>query len=569
VLFDTLDIPKSIRQKLMQRETDRSLFDATSVEAVELLEINVEGLSVVPKKITRSMAINGCLNSYRLALKQLPSSTSETDRVDLEKIVATTPIQLPNGAQSEFALIPAVQLDSGDLGICRLGSAGECQGFFHQSALASMTDGEEQIAGLNECQRQSNISVLVPPKTRLSDLDQSLLQLQNVETALLTLNDATRQSQELLGVDPEGEEDAGGNAGDVGEDKAEPIPEFVDEPAATKHVVLKVPQRREVICNANQTFANVRSGPNSQEFDIVSTLPNDTVVTVIGNTKNPATNHAWYEISFAGGRGFIDSELVQRSCLIASGATVPVAPAVQEPAMRQAVVCNAKGDSANLRSAPNPKQSTILRKLFNNEPLKIVGEANNPESGQLYFKINSDGVLGYVDSELVRKDCNLNAPLAATAVTCNSNVGFSNMRSGPNPQDFPVLRQIENNTAVQILERTSNPISGKPWLRIRVEGEEGFVDAGNVATTCGLVPVKAAAALGQTKVLCNPNAGFANLRAGPNKDMFDVIAQIQNNETVRVLEETTNPVTGHPWLKIEGKGNVGFVDSEMVTSICN
>jgi uncharacterized protein YgiM (DUF1202 family) len=565
VLFDTLDIPKAIRPKLMQQDVTHSLYDATSVEAVELLEINVEGLSVVPQTITKNMAVTGCLNSFRLAMKQVPSLTADEDRSAFESISKASPIQLPNGAQSEFALIPAVRLDSGDVGICRIGSAGECQGYFHSSALANWTQGEEQIAGLNECQRQSNVSVLVPATTRLSEIDATLRRMETAEAALLTLKDTANNADNMQTPTVEGEEDAARSNGDVSEDNAEPIPLIEDETTPQEPVVVQVKQRNEVICNANQTFANVRRGPNSATYEIVSTLPNQTVVTVLGNTKNPATNHPWYEISFAGGRGFIDSELVQRSCLVASGATAPVK---QEPAARKAIVCNAKGDSANLRSAPTPQQSTVLRKLFNHEPLTIIGEANNPTSGQLYFKINSEGIIGFVDSELVRQDCDLLKNLAQTAVSCNAGVGFSNMRSGPNPADFPVLRKLENNTAVEILERTANPISGKPWLRIRVSGQEGFIDAGNVASACNILKVNATAAA-PILVLCNPNARFANLRAGPNKDMFDIIAEIQNNQKVRVLEKTNNPVTGHLWLKIEGGGNVGFVDSEMVATSCN
>jgi uncharacterized protein YraI len=569
ILFDTLDIPKVIRPKLMQQDAAHSLYDATSVEATELLEINVEGLTEVPQKITRSMAANGCLNSYRLALRQLPSLTADVDRENLERIVKEIPVALPNGANSEFALIPAVQLDSGDVGICRIGSAGECQGFFHQSALTSLTEGEEQISGLNECQRQSNVSALVPALTRLSDLDATLRTLQNAEPALLTLQNSAASNDNTLGQNASGEEDVALNAGDVSEDNAQPVPEFKEEPKSENPIVVQVPQRRELICNANQTFANIRSGPNSSQYPIVSTLPNDTPVTVLGNSKNPVSNHPWYEISFSGGRGFVDSELVQRSCLVASGPTVPVQPVEKAPAVREAVVCNANGDSANLRSEPNPKQSTVLRKLFNKEPLRIIGEANNPDSGQLYFKINSDGVIGFIDSELVRKDCQLSATSNQGSVICNKGLGFSNMRSGPNPQNFPILRAVENNTSVEVLETTSNPVSGKPWFRIRVAGQEGFVDAGNVSTSCNIVPVTSRTLPQVTQVICNPNAVFANMRFGPNKDQFDVIATLNNQQPVQILETTTNPETGHPWLKISAAGNVGFVDSEMVSTACN
>ena len=270
-------------------------------------------------------------------------------------------------------------------------------------------------------------------------------------------------------------------------------------PPAPPPATIPVAARAAVVCNANQSFANVRAGPNSKRFHIVATLPNQTSVTVVGETRNPESNHPWYEISFASGRGFVDAELVQNTCLVAMPPKTPAIP--DEPATREALVCNMKGDSANLRNTPNPKTSVVLRKLFNHQKLAIIGEANNPESGHLYFKVTALGTEGFVDSELISTSCDWKPAITPTVATelptegvvCNSKFPITNLRSGPNPSQFGVLLELRNNTPVQLLSRTSNPATGSPWLEVIAESTRGFIDASNVASDCtGVVPVIAA-----------------------------------------------------------------------------
>jgi hypothetical protein len=486
-LFDKLEVPQSIRSKLMQQDARHSLYDATTVEAVELLQINVEGLTVTPSHITRSMAFNGCLNGYRLAKRQVPSDFAAGDLSALTSMQSSMPLSRMANGEDEFVLVPSTYGDANEVLICRIGAEGECQGFYNQDAMSQNTIGSEQREDLSDCQRQSNVSILVPPTTALREVDGNLVAMQTAEPALL----ASKQTP----TNDLNEEEATANSGNISGADAQPIPDIpadVVEPPAKRFVVVAVQQRQEVICNAVQSFANVRAGPSGTLFPIVSTLPNQTSVTVLGNTKNPTSNHPWYEISFAGGRGFVDSELVQRSCLVAMA---PTAPAVVEvpspkPVLRSVVVCNPKGgDSVNVRSAPHPKNSQIIRKMFNQEKLTIIGEANNPDSGQLYFLVETDGIRGYVDNEFVSTRCNVSpaafvAAPALDGVICNADAAFVNLRMGPNKDMFDVVAQVFNNQPLRILERTSNPVSGHPWLKVDVNGTVGFVDSEKVANGC-------------------------------------------------------------------------------------
>lgn len=87
------------------------------------------------------------------------------------------------------------------------------------------------------------------------------------------------------------------------------------------------------------------------------------------------------------------------------------------------------------------------------------------------------------------------APVALADVICNSQSAHTNMRAGPSARDFPVVRQLRNGDAVQVLGEVQNAAGGW-WLRVRLNGgQTGFVTRPAVAARCGAGngPVAAAA----------------------------------------------------------------------------
>jgi len=158
-------------------------------------------------------------------------------------------------------------------------------------------------------------------------------------------------------------------------------------------------------------------------------------------------------------------------------------------------------------------------------------------------------------------------------VICNSRADFVNLRKGPNSKTYEVLTKLPNNTRVKVLEETSNPESGHPWLKISAKGKKGFVDSELVSsakceetiasindTGMGFTPGKA--------FICNSEASFANMRAGPGP-ANDLIAALDNNTPVKKLAAAVNEETQHPWLKIQTKGKTGYVDAEKVATTCD
>jgi Bacterial SH3 domain len=474
-VFEQYDVPRSLWTKLLQNDDTHSLYDATTVEAIMLLGITVDVKLDQPPPVTRQMAENICINGLYFSQRKLASADHARALAEIDQLLRIQPIIRPKGFTSAFLLLPTTRALSPngvqEILTCRVANDGVCQGFFWPEAVKVNTEGEAQEPAYQGCQSVVELPLSVPPTTRLQDVKATVLKMVQTQTAL------------LQPPGPLATPEAGDDEHDAPVTTVDPTPAPLPPP-----VTLPVSERPAVICNANQTFANVRSGPNSRQFHIVATLPNQTGVKIVGETRNPESNHPWYEISFPSGRGFVDAELVQATCLVAM--PVPPPPVVT-PQVREAVVCNAGGDSANLRDTPNPKSSVVMRKLFNHETLTITGEANNPDSGHLYFKVRAQGIDGYVDSELVSPSCSLQKagdtatlePAVATKVICNRSLSITNLRSGPN-RSFNLVASLANETPAEILETVNNPESGHPWLRIRADGLEGYVDSELVADQC-------------------------------------------------------------------------------------
>ncbi len=460
-ILTSFDVPESIRPYLTTNDAQHSLYDATAVEAIELLDITLASVVYAPAKITKAMAVNSCINGYLYGLGQLPSSSRTNDLAEYQRIAAISPHRIFTNQNDEtFAVIPALSLAGGVVGDCKITNGGVCGGVYAHGLSATEFSTEAFVA---ECQRNNVDTNLVPPNTRLSDVKAVLKRMEAEEPELLSAIEEIGNSEQ-----------------------EQPTPKKLEDERIALEPI------SGVICNQTLGIANVRSGPNKEKFVFVATLKNQQRVQVLdGNVPNPVSGHIWKKIQWDSGTGFVDGDLVQPTCLVAV-VIPPPAPKPNKFAEFDVQVCNAGGDSANLRSSPNPKIENRIEKIFNFGTLTVIGTTNNPASGQLWYKVRSENNVGFVDSELVSRNCNLSnqqresAPQPGQdAVMCNSDGAFTNLRTGPNSQQFESIRELANFVDVRILERTINPVSAHPWVKIAVgDGDVGFVDADTVKSSC-------------------------------------------------------------------------------------
>ena len=286
-ILTNFDIPKSIRPYLTTNDAQHSLYDSTTVEAIELLDITLADVVYAPAKITKSMAVNSCINGYLYGLGLLPSNTRANDIAEYQQIATTSPYRVYTNQNDEtFAVIPALSLAGGVTGDCKITNGGVCGGVYAHGLSAKEFATESFVA---ECQRNNVDTTLVPPNTRLADVKAALKRMEAEEPELLSAIEEIGNSE-----------------------TEQPSPKKLED----EQVALA--PLSGVICNQTLGIANVRSGPNSSQFDLVATLKNQQIVKVLDvNVPNPVSGHVWKKIQWSEGTGFVDGDLVQPTCLVA------------------------------------------------------------------------------------------------------------------------------------------------------------------------------------------------------------------------------------------------------------
>ncbi len=146
---------------------------------------------------------------------------------------------------------------------------------------------------------------------------------------------------------------------------------------------------------------------------------------------------------------------------------------------------------SNLRTGAGAKQFSVLVELSNGTSLIVTGESTNPESGHKWFSVKAAGKSGFIDSDFVAQSCDPEAAQSAkvnSAVICNRDADVTNVRTGPNAQNYPVAAMLENNQRISVLANATNPVTGHPWFKTSFNGKTGYVDTEKVAKSCDTAP---------------------------------------------------------------------------------
>ena len=146
-------------------------------------------------------------------------------------------------------------------------------------------------------------------------------------------------------------------------------------------------------------------------------------------------------------------------------------------------ICNNKSSISNIRSGPNPKSFPIVATFANGWPVAIVGSQKNPESSHLWMEVSTGNIRGYVDSDWVAVECNFQmiaSAKPAVVTICNKATGTTNLRSGPNAQNYAVVEVLRNGEKVELFYVTANPVTGHPWYYIKARSKIGYVDSDKI-----------------------------------------------------------------------------------------
>jgi hypothetical protein len=153
---------------------------------------------------------------------------------------------------------------------------------------------------------------------------------------------------------------------------------------------------------------------------------------------------------------------------------------------------------------------------------------------------------------------------------CNKSAPFANLRKGPNGVLFPVVAKLATSTSVEILEQTVNPETKHPWVKISSGGITGFIDQDYVVVGTCTLGVQAANHHQDSPteaVACSNNQDHVNVRSGSN-GQNELVMELKNGEKTKKLSDAVNPISGHPWVKINANGKEGYVDADKIAATC-
>jgi uncharacterized protein YraI/ATP-dependent protease ClpP protease subunit len=347
--FDEFEVPNSMVPLLLKNEKDHSLFDATTIEAIGLLDIRVEGFSG-DGPVTKSVVENSCINGWRIGLKELPSPNRVRDVESFNYLSKETGLKLHTedaaGVKNMTIQVQAVDIGEGTSGKCIINQQGYCSFKESEIKCSSFSDRPFLFA--------------VPPDTKLVDANRVLADYRAKESDLFAT--------------------------------AQPTAPVVQ----TQSIEIEAPQTQSnttrFICNSKSSVSNIRSGPNPKSFPIVATFANGWPIAIVGSQKNPESSHVWMEVTTGNIRGYIDSDWVALECnprMTASAKPVIVA------------ICNKAADTTNVRSGPNAQNYPVVEVLRNGDKVELFYVTANPVTGHPWFNIKTRSTTGYVDSDKI------------------------------------------------------------------------------------------------------------------------------------------------------------------------
>jgi uncharacterized protein YraI len=155
-------------------------------------------------------------------------------------------------------------------------------------------------------------------------------------------------------------------------------------------------------------------------------------------------------------------------------------PKIASVQQSTAFICNTKSAISNIRSGPNSKQFPVVGTFVNGWPVTVIGSQKNPDSGHVWFEVSVGNVRGFIDSDWIVATCDVQRLTSAAPVMvkiCNKAANTTNLRAGPNPQNFPVVQVLRNGDQVELFHAVANPVTGHPWYMVRTITASGYVDA--------------------------------------------------------------------------------------------
>lgn len=311
------------------------------------------------------------------------------------------------------------------------------------------------------------------------------------------------------------------------------------------------------VVNVGASYLNVRTGAgtnNGYLSDSVGnhiTLQNGESVTITGK-GNDSSGSLWYRVAINGLTGYVFGAYVEiTESGNNNGSTTDGKPG------------KVNASYVNIRSGAGTNYS-VLAVASQDESISILGEETDG-SGELWYKINYNGTVGYMHSEYVTGESGGNTNTGNGSASYPEkdgtvNASSVNVRSGAGTNNG-VVATLTVNTPIKVVGEATDG-SGAKWYAIKYDGGEGYMHSDYV--TIGESGGNNNGG-GTTTEPRNGtvNADYVNVRTGAGTEHSRVTSL--NNGTAVTITGEEKDGSGATWYKISYAGGEGYMISDYIT----
>lgn len=305
--------------------------------------------------------------------------------------------------------------------------------------------------------------------------------------------------------------------------------------------------------NVGASYLNVRTGIGTDKAYLKDsagnqiTLRNGEEVTITGKGKDGSGN-TWYRIALNGVTGYVYGAYIQ---IIENSDN-------NNPAERIPGKVNAA--AVNIRSGAGTHY-TVITVARQNEGVTILGEEKDGQ-GQLWYKVDYKGTVGFINSEYVTKDSDGGNDNSSNYPEKDAKVNASavNVRSGAGT-NYGIVKTLGLNTKIKVIGEAKDG-SGAAWYKIKFDGGEGYMhsdyvtinDNGGDNNNGGAVPEQKRGTV---------NDDYVNVRTGAGTN-HSRVTSLNSGTAVTIVGEEKDG-SGAVWYKIKFANGEGYMHSDYIT----
>lgn len=220
------------------------------------------------------------------------------------------------------------------------------------------------------------------------------------------------------------------------------------------------------------------------------------------------------------------------------------------------------GNSVNIRSRAGTNYR-VVGSVKGGSIVECLGLAAKDSNGTVWYKIEHNGVTGWVTSQYAKKSSAPDDNYVGPEVSVGGDYvrvvdGNVTVRKAPNLNGAK-LGTLSKGTTVDFLNKSSTDARGVKWYKISYEGKTGWVSSRYSEITYG-----SSGGSSSTGKYVRATGGSVTIRSSASKS-GSVLGYLSEGATGTYLGKSSTDERGVRWYKLEYKGVTGWVSSRYST----